>query len=439
MIVTILDIILLLLAIGKYLNRKYTIPIVVFAFFVTDGFIISFGGVTPVIKHLDFAFIQMIITSFIMRMKYSNFFSLKNDVVGKIIAIYLFFFLLEFIRTVVLNYDTLSYALADIRLWFIPFSYFMFRRIDLISFKQAGKYIIGFTLFSSLLFVLQYITHLPLINTFIGSEKVYRMHITPAFIEIIVLFLLFSKEKIRYRYCYISLLVLVLFLSQNRTPIITLVILSLLNIVLYNKSKKGIIVLIFLVIAYPFFNTLMEKRADGQTSINDSRAIEMITDMDYKNLQNESTFFFRIAIILERVEYLFSHPDKLLLGVGCIHEDSPKNRFNFITGTRRPNSMNRMQLSSIDIMWCSPVIQFGILGVGLLIFVMISCCMMFYRSRKDMIMMVGFLVFLGFFIQSFSSNSLRFSYNLFFMAILMAYNRTLNNYKKYTDNDSYIK
>jgi len=430
MIVTLLDFILLCIAVIKYMQKQYLYPVVIFAFFVTNGFIISFGGLSPRVRHVDFALLQMLILSLIMFMKNPSFFNLKRDFTGKIILVYTLFFLFEFIRTVIKGFDTFSYALLDIRFWFIPFSYFIFRVIDPISFYKAGKVIFIFTVISSIFYIVQYLTHIELINTYIGGGAQYRMQITPAFLEFFILYMLFSKRKAisKYKFIFIPLFLIVLYLSQNRTPVITIALLVFLFLAIKRNSKNIIIAIVGCIIVFPIFSTMFEARSVGQTSLFNKDAIKMVNAMDYKNLKEGNTFFFRIAILLERAEYLIDHPDKALLGVGAIHEDSPRNKFNFITGTLNSDGSGRSQLHSIDIMWCSPLIQYGFLGVSLIIFIITYCIKLFYKSRNDYLQMITFLIFVGFFIQSFSSNSLRFSYNLFFLGLMLAYNSSYNSF-----------
>lgn len=429
MIVSILDFILLFIAIKKYTQRSYVAPLVIFSFFVTDGFIISFVGIEPVIKHLDFAFLQMVITSVLLLFRDKSVFNVKNDNSGKIIYIYITFFLLQFIRTTIVGLDTFKFALTDIRLWFIPFSYFIFKRIDLYSFQKAGKIIFGFTVFSSFLYVIQYFTHIELVNTYIAtSGNHYRMQITPAFLEFFILYLFFYKNRIKYKYLYLGLFMLVLFLSQNRTPIISIALLSAIFLILSRNMKFTIIAIILTIAIIPFFGRMFESRSTEEASFLNKDTFVMMKTLDYANLQKENTFYFRIAILLERGKYLINHPEIALIGVGAIHEDSPHNNFRFITGTGKSDGPDRIQLHSIDIMWCSPLIQFGVLGILLICFVLLYCIKILFKNKSDYVQMIAFLVFIGFLIKSFSSNSLGFSYNLFFMSIMLAYNYKYNIY-----------
>lgn len=429
MIVNLLDFILLFIAIKKYTQRSYVAPLVIFSFFVTDGFIISFAGIEPAIKHLDFAFLQMAITSIILFIRDKSVFNVKKDNSGKVIYIFILFFLFQFIRTIVLGLDTFKYGLADIRLWFIPFSYFIFKKIDLNSFYKAGKIIFGFTVFSSILYVIQYFTHIELVNTYVStSDSYYRMQITPAFLEFFVLYLCFYRRRIKHRFLYIGLFLLVLYLSQNRTPIISIALLVAIYLIMSRNMKYMIFITIFSIAIIPFFGEMFKHRATKETSVLDKYAFQMMRTMDYNNLQKENTFFFRISILLERGEYLINHPEIALIGVGAIHEDSPHNNFRFITGTGKSDGLARNQLHSIDIMWCSPLIQFGYLGVILICFILLYCIKIFLKNKSDYAQMIAFLVFIGFLIQSFSSNSLGFSYNLFFISIMLAYNYKYNIY-----------
>ena len=133
----------------------------------------------------------------------------------------------------------------------------------------------------------------------------------------------------------------------------------------------GIIgLIVFLVLGDLIFTRF--KQADTGSDF------KTLTNLNYKNLDIENdneggTLTFRILLLIERGEYLLHNPTYTLQGIGMRHEDSPKTQkeFNFILGSlkKKGNEWTKEQISTGDLVWMTPLIKFGFIGIGLYLIV----------------------------------------------------------------------
>ncbi len=120
--------------------------------------------------------------------------------------------------------------------------------------------------------------------------------------------------------------------------------------------------------------------------------------MSVKNLKKnviKGTFSFRTALILERCGYMVEDPERLLCGVGTMHEDSPasKKKFHFKLGTFNKNTNRRQQIGTNDIAFVSFFIRYGLIGIGIL-FYLLTRFFLQYMQGKDITAGIGLTLWL---------------------------------------------
>lgn len=420
MILSVIEIFLLCLAIKKYTNGKYVFPMVYYAFLATNGFILNLG--MPIIKPTDLGLLFLAVCCIIGYANDRNFFSTKG-IETKLVKCFLLFWCLSFIYTYCTGADYLSGIITELRSKFAFVAYFVFRKASTIELKKGLEAIIKLLIFTSVLFVIQYFTHYQLVNTFITGDS-YRMQITPPFTMIVLLFLFLYGKGIKFRWFFVVLLFSVMIISQNRTPLYSFILQIGVFVILSKNFKKKILIVLLMTICISLINTVSEKRAyagNENTNVNVD-ILSYIETEDYVGLAAQSSFMWRIAHIAERTQYLFEHPNKLLLGVGAIDENSPKNRFNFKIGTNVRNEngqIQKYQLRSGDVFWSPIIIKYGLLGLMLHISLMTICLVLFYKDRNIPYMMIGFLYMVGAFSSSFSSAGIFDFEGMFIINILL--------------------
>lgn len=413
MIATIISICLLLAALIQYNKGKYAWPLFILIFFASSAFIVNLGE-APV-KYKDYGILLLFGCCCIGFLRNSSFFSIKGLSGAKISALFLVFFVFEFLYAYLTNVDTIGNILAVSRDYLYALTYFVFRKSPVEELKKGIRLIFKGVILACILFVTQYFTHLELTNSYVAETNIlagnYRMQSTPPFIDLILLATLFYLRKMKGRWLVIVLMFSIFLISQNRTPLLGLFLEIGLFVLFAKRTKYKIPIMIAAMVAFPFVNSLLSSRSeqDGDTSNMEIPVLSYISQGDFQGLASQSTFMFRIALMAERADYLLSNPEKMLFGVGPMHEDTAQKHFNFKIGTANVDSNGQYrtgQLDSIDTVWGPLLIRYGFVGLILHVSVVIWMIFAYYKRRGNPIMMLGFLTYIAAFAQSFSTGGM---------------------------------
>ena len=434
MIATIISICLLLAALIQYNKGKYAWPLFILIFFASNAFIINLGE-APV-KYKDYGILLLFGCCCIGFLRNSSFFSIKGLSGAKISALFLTFFVFEFLYAYLTNVDTIGNILAVSRDYLYALTYFVFRKSPVEELQKGIRLIFKGVILACILFVTQYFTHLELTNSYVAETNIlagnYRMQSTPPFIDLILLTVLLYLRKMRGKLMVIVLLFGIFLISQNRTPIIALFLEIGLFILFARRTKYKLPIMIAAMVAFPFVNSLLSSRSseEGGVSNMEVPVFTYISQGDFQGLASQSTFMFRIALIAERADYLISNPEKLLLGIGPMHEDTAQKHFNFRIGTANIDSHNQArisQLDSIDTVWGPILIRYGFIGLILHISAVVWMILAYYKKRENPIMMLGFLTYVAAIAQSFSSGGLFLLQGILtMMGFLIIYDRNIS-------------
>lgn len=433
MIATILNVVLLLYAFIQYNKGRYAWPLFILTFFASNAFIINIGE--PVIKYTDFGLLLLFGCCVLGRLRDSSFFKIKKDSGAKIALFFVLFFIFELIYSYLFKIDTIGNILSVVRMYLYALTYFVFRKAPTKDLKKGIILIFKAVVLASSLFVIQYITHLPLTESYISETNLqegnYRMQSTPPFTSLILLSLLFYVKKVHWRWGIMALIFVLMLISQNRTPLIALFLEIGMFVLFAKRVKHKFSVLIVALCAFPFLNSLLESRSSDENSVLDVSVLSYLRDGDYVGLARQNSFVFRIALIAERADYLLDNPDLLLQGVGAMYEDTAQKKFNFLVGTGGYDEVKHCyvisQLDSIDVVWGPLLIRYGFLGMALHLFVVIWMIIVFYKKRSNPIMMLGFLTYVAAIAQSFSSGGLFLLQGILtMMGFLIIYDRNIS-------------
>lgn len=433
MIATILNVVLLLYAFIQYNKGRYAWPLFILTFFASNAFIINIGE--PVIKYTDFGLLLLFGCCVLGRLRDSSFFKIKKDSGAKIALFFVLFFIFELIYSYLFKIDTIGNILSVVRMYLYALTYFVFRKAPTKDLKKGIILIFKAVVLASSLFVIQYITHLPLTASYISETNLqegnYRMQSTPPFTSLILLSLLFYVKKVHWRWGIMALIFVLMLISQNRTPLIALFLEIGMFVLFAKRVKHKFSVLMVALCAFPFLNSLLESRSSDENSVLDISVLSYLGDGNYVGLARQNSFMFRIALIAERADYLLKKPNLLLQGVGAMHEDTAQKKFDFLVGTGGYDEVKhcdvKSQLDSIDVVWGPLLIRYGFLGLALHLFVVIWMIISFYKKRSNPIMMLGFLTYVAAIAQSFSSGGLFLLQGILtMMGFLIMYDRNIS-------------
>lgn len=200
------------------------------------------------------------------------------------------------------------------------------------------------------------------------------------------------------------------------------------------KQVKGIVIgIIILFIAYLIYSEYLHEdfnRYDLSftdellSAVNPSIIFnpQEFTTSQGQSFNENGTFSFRIALMMERILFLLQNPEYLLFGYGMISEEQGSNIFHFILGTH--NEMYRWgycMVTSNDILWPTYILRFGLVGIFFWIMYFrfaYKTCQGLPQSKLATVGMV-YAVYLLF--HSFGTDMPHRFYSLFLMIIVMAY------------------
>lgn len=407
MIATIICFLLFCIAVRSYATRKYVASVVILAFFTTNAFILNLGA--PYVKYMDFGLLEIAICTIIGFYRFKNFFSISSFP-GKLFISFGFFLIVVILYSLIIHADSLSNIISVLRPYFYIFSYFILRIIPKEKLEKSVRIIFKLTIFVCVCFILQYITHLKIVDTYIAEDsQTYRMQVTPPFMVPFTLALLLFGNNIKRRYLYLLTLFVVFLIAQNRTPIVSMVLQLIVYFLFAKNTKHKFAIVLISFMAFPFILSMFNQRDEEEnSSVSNSLGVieSNISSADYTSLSRGSTFLFRIAMIAERLNYLNEHPTKSLLGIGAMHEMSSNNKFNFLVGTSyisKDGSIEKSQIDSVDTLWSPVILRFGYVGVTVFLLYLFLSTSYFFRKRQNNIAFLGGLFFLASIIGSISS------------------------------------
>lgn len=427
MLFTLIDIFILLFAINNYKKRKLYLVLVCIAYFASDAFLISFG-MSPIIKHKDIGLLLIFYCCW-KGNKDKDFFKVNHDIGGKLNRIFLIFIALEFCYSILFSEDSIANNITVLRDYLYVLSYFVIRQCKNDDLLRAAKTTVRFVVFSCVLFVIQFFTHVSLVGTYIGGGEmdVYRMQVTPAYIEFLFLYLMCFGKNTWSKWVIIVFITSVLLISLNRTAIIGLCFQVGVFFLFSKNVRRKVLILILALLLYPIVAQVFETRDSAREEyITSNQAMSYIKSRDFAGLASTNNFYFRVGCIAERVDYLLHNSDKTLLGVGAIHEQSRiADKYSFSTGTikRYKGYAEHSQFDTIDTTWSPIIIRYGF--IGLIVFVSYLICSMlsFYKCSTDSIMMIGWILLLGVLLQSISGGVFFMPFWLLQYCFLQAYRR----------------
>ena len=442
-------ILLLLYGLFEYLSDQKGRGAFVFFFFLTNGFHFLNTDWSPV-KYTDFSLVYL---GFVILLNIieGNYAFLKPKMkiykVAILIGIYVS---AEFVRTIVMKEEIASFALANYRTYLPFFSFFIVQELRLKEISLLFKQIAVITIISTILFDIQPLVHIRFLQHGIIDKYIsgtYERFRNIPYLAYFFLLLYTIKLKL---YSFKSVVLLLIFgvaivLTQHRGVMLAYITCVGVYLVITKKGGKaiqyGIIGVVFAFFASDMIISRFEGKNNKTSTIDD---IKIVMNLDYKQAVRDEfsndggTLSFRVLLLMERVNYLVHNPRYLLFGIGTRHEDSPytTKHFRFNIGTHKQGTNTFGQISSADLVWVNPLMRFGIIGVGLLLYFSWLIISFLYRNRKQSDVAMGaFLFYMLLLFISFKNDHLYENMQIYFMYLLLEYIRRM---KKINTKHGYI-
>lgn len=369
----IIPLILFIFLIKCWSDKKYDWMLIIITAFFTQCY-----GLLPesafIIKPYDYVNVFFIISAIIGYIKDPTFFHAKKTSFVYLIYIILAYQIFEIIYTIYIGAETIPNIIKVSRISLIYLSFFTLRKIPLSDFKRFVRINLSFCIVQGCLFYLQPLIDKQIlqgrIDEVVSAGQVARYANYPFFNIFYLIYCYFKEKDILRRISFFVFWGGMPILGQSRGEIIAISIAFCIYYILQNKAKyyaTFVVCSFFVLLAViPMFQ-YRDQESHRSGLIED--ITNVISTEDLTELQdNSGSFTFRIAILIERWNYLIENPQYLSIGVGCIHEDSPNcyERFDFLLGTRNAERYNgKCLIESGDITWVPILLRYGILGTFL--------------------------------------------------------------------------
>lgn len=405
----------------------------VFFFLLTGGFHFLSLDWCPV-KYPDFAVAYLVAVSLLNIHKGNRDFFKPQIKIYKVATIIGLYFALVFIRTIIFNEEFFSFALASYRTYILVFSFWLVQELKEWEIKRLLKQIASITIVSTVLFDLQPLLDIKILqHAAMGETRLRNIPYLAYF------FMLLATVRINFRrwksVALVLLFLTAIILTQHRAVMIAYVFCAGLHLLLTKSGGRfvqyGLIGLVFALFAGEAIITRFEDDKGNSSTIEDIKAVVNLNYQSAINneFENENgTFSFRVLLLMERVDYMLNNPQYSVFGIGTRHEDSPKTQqqFDFFLGTNNHRG-GIGQISSADLAWVNPLMRFGFLGIALLLYLSWLITTFLYRNRNisDMTM-AAFLFYIFLLLTSFKNDHLYGNMQLFYVYLLIEYIRYSN-------------
>jgi len=380
-----------------YLNKQYVLFLVCMLGLVSKFFMLDrTEDVIGATKGSDMALVLILILLPVVYSKNKALFSIRGDSLARWTYIFLSFYVIELIITLIIGHESLFNSLKVIRVPLFMCSFFILRTIPIKCYQKFLKIALWITLIQSVLFFLQFVG-IKLISgeRDVSEDADYYITNTPT-LTLLFLFLLWKFERLgKMRFFLIAVLMAVVLSTYVRGTIIAVLMGFVYYATFINRKKKRIVTIALLLLIIPLSLQYINKKTEvtGESHKN-LEEIEYVVNQrnNMENISNEGgTFSFRIAMLYERIEWLRNNPKYLLTGVGTMHEDSPQTlqMFDFVLGTYNEDRFyGRTIIESGDIAWVPIVLRYGLIGV-FIHFMMFFLLFNVTRHRKDLLVMLS--------------------------------------------------
>ena len=425
---------ILFYGIAQYYNGRKGRGAFVFFFFLTEGFHFLNLSWCPV-KYADFAVVYLMAVALLNIQKGNTKFFKPQIKIYKVVTVIGLYITLEFVRTIVLKEEILSFALSNYRTYIPFFSFWLVQELKEWEIKRLLKQIASITIVSTVLFDLQPLLGIKILQHAGVADSRYRNipYLAYFFMLLATIRLDFNRWK---SVALVLVFLIAIVLTQHRAIMMAYVFCVGLYLLMTKKKGRfvqyGMIGLVFFLFAGESILSRFEKDGAQNSTLND---IQAVMNLDYQSAvyneyENEGgTLSFRILLLMERVDYMVNNPRYTVFGIGTRHEDSPRTQqqFDFFLGSHRSSNDTKGQISSGDLAWVKPLMRFGFFGIVLFLYMSWVVIKYLYGRRKESNMaMSAFLFYLFLIIISFKNDHLYGNMQMFFVYLLIEYIRYSN-------------
>lgn len=411
-------ILLILLAFLSYSKRHFSLFIKLFVTLVSGGFAIF---PETILKVTDCLLILLVLISIFEFSRGRHFFSCKNDKIALFTLLLLFYFFLIGVYTVLSGKESFLYAFKVWRMDLFYLYYFVFRNVPAKSLKASFKFLFVMTTIAGIFYILQFVGVYGILqksdlmadsNRYVDGISRYTN--TPILTIPILLYLFYGKIR-NNRTLWVIFYLALFIMPMIRGAIIAFAISNIVYLVAVHKFKKMRNVIVYFLLAFILFYPVLEYRFQGDDNrVSTMEDIRLVQNIDYNNIDLNSggSFYYRIAVFLERWHYLIDE-SQLFFGVGSIHEESPHNIFILNVGKSIYLNRNAM-IDTNDIAFVTHLFRYGLIYFILFVMLIYFYIRHLFKYRNVMTGAIGFMTLLIIVIQSLGSDG----FSIYFVMLI---------------------
>lgn len=407
--------IFILVCIIEFVKKRYFNSLMFFFFLFLEGFqiipmdILTLGFFSG---YSGDAALLIFFILFIIRGKYWVNNSIKNTLFSKTIFLFLFILSLNMLYGLAKGYS-FGDVFKGARLYLFLPGFLMFTEIPLPVFIRVFRVLIIITFFQSLLFLLQVVTGVTLLQgpkeLFMDDIQYTRFYNLPKLLDFSMAICLFwfpFKLSKLIRFIFIGVFALTIIAPLHRSYIIMwFVVLALYSFFYNNSSKK---VLYFLALStVAFILSTLELIRNRFSDALDQIAV-LTTVYTSGKVEETGTFAYRVAHLLERLSYINSQSLGWFFGIGLLDEKSPEvASLPLKIGLPDPITGGIVKVYTPDLVWSLLILTMGYVGAIFYMAIFINILRKYSKNIKSIeISKVIFILVLLPILLSFASNTL---------------------------------
>ena len=351
----------------------------------------------------------------------------------RVLAVYCLFLVVLLLYSIFVKEIEVSVVIRVFRNFIFFISLVLFLPLRRVDFEKIWRLIVYATSIASVLYCLQPLLHMGLLNKVISDLDVdleggvgSRYYNVPVFICPVLFFLFFPKHTfhIRFRNILLGINGLAVLLTQHRNLIIAVLLCFFLYLIINKKLRLGNAILYcilsigILIGMDDFTGKRLSKGAEDIGNIASSRRVVQFHDIALSDL---STTEFRKLVFMERLRFVWKDETRAVFGIGLMTDDSKKARsLRFYIGAPDDDG-NISQVANIDIVWAGMLLQMGIVGSLIFIFLHLFLIRVFLTQKHDQYMQTGIFYIVSLFISSFYGSIIAMPYTMCMTMLFAAY------------------
>lgn len=439
MIVAILYLIITLCLFNFYQKHEYKRFVCLYSVMMTSGYAFL---PAPSVKITDFMLILFIGIYIHEKIHNNNLLSVKNDKFAMFTLLLISYYFFIFLKTFLLGDEPFSNCFKVFRtdLWLLQ--YFIFKRIPYSEIKKSYRFIFILTTIAGLFYFLQFIGITGILNfsdeSTASIDGFSRRNNAPTFTLAILSYLIFLKIKMRFKILWIAIYFSMFILPMVRGAYIAFGITILLYFMINRDIKKIFKIAIYCFCAMLFFYPILEARftnKNGEISTSEDIKMALNTKSQEYSSNKGGSFYYRISLLRERIDYLVDN-NKLLMGVGTIHEASSQNTFPLYVGKSIYDNRSAL-IDTNDISFVTRFFRYGLIYLLLFLLYLIYGFKVLLKNKNFEAGKLGFILLGVITFQCLGSDGFSMQQIMLKPIILIACCNNITNYKN--DRNSYFK